>query len=244
MVDRSMSKPQSDPALVTVDIWSDVMCPWCIIGLNQLETALESMEGEVAATVRFHPFELNPDMPEAGEEQQAHIQRKYGRTAEQAADARGRMQEAAAAAGYSFGYTGPETGSGDPPPAMMWNTRAAHRLLAFALRDHGAALQVRLKRALFDAHFQQRRRMNDPLVLTDIAATAGLDRAEAAAALTDPELDAIVEAGERQAWDWNIAGVPAMVVNGKYMIPGAQDAATYAGALRRVVAREAAQAGT
>ena len=228
----------SNAAPVTVDIWSDVMCPWCIIGLNQLETALAGLEGEVAATVRFHPFELNPDMPETGEEQQAHIQRKYGRTAEQAANARGQMQEAAAAAGYSFAYAG----EGEAPPAMMWNTRAAHRLLAMALRDHGAELQVRLKRAMFDAHFQQRRRMNDPPVLTDIAVEAGLDRAEAAAALTDPELDAIVEAGERQAWDWNIAGVPAMVVNGKYMIPGAQDAATYASALRRVVAREAALA--
>ena len=158
------------PAPVTVDIWSDVMCPWCIIGLNQLETALAGMAGEVEATVRFHPFELNPDMPETGEEQQAHIQRKYGRTPEQAAGARSQMQDAAAAAGYSFGYTG----EGDPPPAMMWNTRAAHRLLAMALRDHGAELQVRLKRAMFDAHFQQRRRMNDPLVLTDIAASAGL----------------------------------------------------------------------
>jgi len=228
----------NQPANVTIDIWSDVMCPWCIIGLNQLDTALAGMDGEVEATVRFHPFELNPDMPETGEEQQAHIQRKYGRTAEQAAGARSQMQDAAAAAGYSFGYTG----EGDAPPAMMWNTRAAHRLLAMALRDHGAELQVRLKRAMFDAHFQQRRRMNDPLVLTDIAVAAGLDRAEAAAALTDPELDAIVEAGERQAWDWNIAGVPAMVVNSKYMIPGAQDAATYANALRRVVAREAALA--
>jgi predicted DsbA family dithiol-disulfide isomerase len=237
-----MSQPQSAPAPVTVDIWSDVMCPWCVIGLNQLETALAGMAGEVEATVRFHPFELNPDMPETGEEQQAHIQRKYGRTPEQAAGARSQMQDAAAAAGYSFGYTGAKEEGGEAPPAMMWNTRALHRLLAMALRDHGAALQVRLKRAMFDAHFQQRRRMNDPRVLTDIAASIGLDRAEAAAALTDPELDAIVEAGERQAWDWNIAGVPAMVVNGKYMIPGAQDAATYAGALRRVVAREAAHA--
>jgi predicted DsbA family dithiol-disulfide isomerase len=229
----------TEAAPVTVDIWSDVMCPWCIIGLNQLETALAGLEGEVAATVRFHPFELNPDMPEGGEEQQAHIMRKYGRTPDQAAAARGQMQHAAAAAGYSFAYAG----EGDAPAAMMWNTRAAHRLLAMALRDHGAELQVRLKRAMFDAHFQQRRRMNDPLVLTDIAVAAGLDRAAAAAALTDPELDALVEADERLAWDWNIAGVPAMVVNGKYMIPGAQDAATYASALRRVVAREAALAG-
>ena len=84
--------------------------------------------------------------------------------------------------------------------------------------------------------------MNDPAVLTDIAASVGLNRAEAAAALTDPEIDAIVEAGERQAWDWNVSGVPAMVINGKYMVPGAQDPATYANMLRRVVAKEAALA--
>ncbi len=233
-----MSETASRPVPVTVDIWSDVMCPWCVIGHNQLETALAGLDGEISATVRFHPFELNPDMPEGGEESAAHIQRKYGRTPDQAADARGRMAQAAEAAGYSFSYTG----EGDPPPAMMWNTRLAHRLLVAVLRDHGPEMQVRLKRALFDAHFQQRRRMNDPAVLTDVAASIGIDRAEAAAALADPEIDAIVEAGEQQAWDWNVSGVPAMVINGKYMIPGAQDPATYANALRRVVAREAAQA--
>ena len=233
-----MSESGSKPAQVTVDIWSDVMCPWCVIGHNQLEAALAGMQDEVTATIRFHPFELNPDMPEQGEESAAHIQRKYGRTPDQAAEARGRMSQAAEAAGYSFSYTG----EGDPPPAMMWNTRAAHRLLVHTLREHGAEMQVKLKRALFDAHFQQRRRMNDPAVLTDVAASVGLDRTEAAAALTDPEIDAIVEAGEQQALDWNISGVPAMIINGKYMVPGAQDPATYTNLLRRVVAKEAALA--
>ena len=232
----------SEPVPVTVDIWSDVMCPWCVIGHNQLETALAGMQDEVSATVRFHPFELNPDMPENGEESAAHIQRKYGRTPEQAADARGRMAQAAEAAGYSFSYTGAKDEGGETPPAMMWNTRLAHRLLVYVLREHGAKMQVKLKRALFDAHFQQRRRMNDPTVLTEVAASVGINRAEAAAALNDPEIDAIVEAGEQQAWDWNISGVPAMIVNGKYMIPGAQDPATYANMLRRVIAKEAAQA--
>ncbi len=232
----------TQPVPVTVDIWSDVMCPWCVIGHNQLETALAGMAGEVSATIRFHPFELNPDMPEQGEESAAHIQRKYGRTPDQAAEARGRMSQAAEAAGYSFAYTGAKDEGGDPPPAMMWNTRLAHRLLVHTLREHGPELQVKLKRALFDAHFQQRRRMNDPAVLTEVAASVGIDRAEAAAALNDPEIDAIVEAGEQQAWDWNISGVPAMVINGKYMVPGAQDPATYANMLRRVVAKEAAMA--
>lgn len=225
---------QGAPAPVTIDIWSDVMCPWCVIGTRQLETALASLEGEIAATVRFHPFELNPDMPPEGEDQRAHIMRKYGRSSEQAADGREKLRQIAAQAGYSFDYTG----EGEAPPAMMWNTRAAHKMLVHALRDLGAEAQVRLKHALFDAHFQQRRNISDPAVLVDVAEAAGLDRSAAAAALADDELTAIVEAGERQAWDWNITGVPAMVVNGKFLIPGAQDPATYAGALRKVVARE------
>lgn len=229
---------QFEPAPVTIDIWSDVMCPWCVIGTRQLETALDALEGEIEATVRFHPFELNPDMPPEGEEQAAHIQRKYGRSAAESEGVRDRLKQAAESAGYSFDYTGP----GEAPPAMMWNTRAAHRLLVWALRDLGPQAQVSLKHALLDAHFRQRRNLSDPDVLADIAEETGLDRTAAEAAITDPQIDAIVEAGERQAWDWNITGVPAMVINGKFLIPGAQDPATYAGALRKVVERERAAA--
>ena len=219
---------------VTIDIWSDVMCPWCVIGARQLETALAGLNGEIAATIRYHPFELNPDMPPEGEEQRAHVMRKYGRNADEAAQGRERLREVGRQAGSSFDYTGP----GDPPPAMMWNTRAAHKLLVMALRDHGPDVQARLKHALFDAHFQGRRNVSAADVLVEVAAMVGIDRAEAEAALADAEIDAIVTAGEQKAWDLNISGVPAMLVNGKYMIPGAQDPATYANALRRVVARE------
>ncbi len=228
----------NQPAKVTIDIWSDVMCPWCVVGVRQLDAALAGLEGEIEAAVRFHPFELNPDMPPEGEDQRAHIMRKYGRTAEQAADASERMRAAADSAGYSFSYSG----EGEAPPARMWNTRAAHRLLAHALRDYSPQMQVRLKHLMFDAHFQQRRIMSDPAVLTDLAAQAGMESEAARTALTDADLDAIVEAGEQQAWDWNISGVPAMVVNGKFMIPGAQDPQTYASVLRKVVEREAQMA--
>jgi predicted DsbA family dithiol-disulfide isomerase len=224
------------PRPVTIDIWSDVMCPWCVIGTRQLATALAGMTDEIVATIRFHPFELNPDMPPEGEDQGAHIMRKYGRTADEAAKGRERLREAGRQAGYVFDYTGP----GDPPPAMMWNTRAAHKLLVMALRDHGPQVQARLKHALFDAHFQARRNVGDRDVLVDIATSVGILADQARAALDDAELDAIVTAGEQQAWDWNITGVPAMIINGKYLIPGAQDPATYANALRRVVARETA----
>ena len=219
------------PAKVTIDIWSDVMCPWCIIGYQQLQKGLEQLAGEIEAEVRWHAFELNPDMPPEGEEQAGHIQRKYGRTAEQAAAGREQMRGIAERAGYSFDYTG----EGEAPAGMMWNTFAAHKLLLWTLATEGPEVQTRLKRALFDAHFQQRRNVSDPDVLVEIASTIGLDAGLARAALSDEALGALVRREEREAMDMNITGVPAMVVNGKFMIPGAQEPEVYANVLRRVV---------
>jgi predicted DsbA family dithiol-disulfide isomerase len=224
----------TNPAKVTIDIWSDVMCPWCIIGYQQLQKGLAELDGEIEAELRWHAFELNPDMPEEGEDQQAHLARKYGRTLEQAAAARGQMQDVAERAGYSFTFTG----EGEPPPARMWNTFLAHKLLLWALALHGPELQTELKRALFDAHFQQRRNVSDRQVLIEIAANVGLDRAAAAAALNDEALGQQVREEQRMAYDMNVTGVPAMLVNRKFLIPGAQEPETYANALRRVVARE------
>ena len=225
----------SVPAKVTIDIWSDVMCPWCIIGYQQLQKGLEQLAGEIEAEVRWHAFELNPYMPPEGEEQAGHIQRKYGRTAEQAAAGREQMRGIAERAGYSFDYTG----EGEAPTGMMWNTFAAHKLLLWTLATEGPEVQTRLKRALFDAHFQQRRNVSDPDVLVEIAATTGLDAGLTRAALSDQALGELVRREEREAMDMNITGVPAMVVNGKYMIPGAQEPEVYVNALRRVVAKGA-----
>ncbi len=219
--------------ILAIDIWSDVMCPWCIIGYKQLETALDTLAGEITAEIRWRPFELNPDMAAEGEDSAAHLQRKYGRTAQQAADARSRMSEMAEAAGYSFRYSG----AGEPPAARLWNTFLAHKLLAHTLRGHGAEAQTRLKLALFDAHFQQRRDVSDRAVLTEIYAGVGLPAYEAEIAFDDPVLGELVRAEETQAMDLNITGVPAMVVGGRFLIPGAQDPETYTSALRRAVER-------
>lgn len=228
-----MSAPASGPAKVTIDIWSDVMCPWCVIGYSQLQKGLAQLAGEIEAEIRWLPFELNPAMPSEGEGQAEHIARKYGRTPEQAAANRGQMHAIGERAGYSFAYTG----TAPEPPAMMWNTFLAHRLLKWALIEHGADAQNRLKLALFDAHFQQRRRIGTVDVLLDVAESVGLDRAAAQTGLADEALAALVRQEERMAYDMNVSGVPAMVVNGKYMIPGAQEPETYANALRRVVSR-------
>ncbi|WDA41110.1 DsbA family oxidoreductase [Erythrobacter sp. BLCC-B19] len=221
---------------LTIDIWSDVMCPWCLIGYGQLTKALRELDGEIAAEIRWRPFELNPDMPAGGEEQEAHLQRKYRRPAEEGARIRGQMKTIAEGAGVSLSWEG----EGEAPPAMMWNTRDCHKLLALALEEAGPHVQTALKLALFRAHFNERRNLGDRTVLLDIAAAVGLHREAAKAALDDPALEARVIAEEAQAWDMNISGVPAMVVNGKFLIPGAQGPETYVNVLRRVAEKTAA----
>ena len=221
---------------MTIDIYSDVMCPWCLIGYGQLTKALDQLDGEVDAQLRWRPFELNPNMAQEGEAQDAHLAKKYQRTDEERAALRAQMKDIADKAGVSLSYEG----EGDAPAAMMWNTRSAHVLLAFALEQAGPAVQTELKLALFKAHFNERRNVSDRDVLLDIAASVGLHREAAKAALDDEALLARVVAEERQAWDMNISGVPAMVVNGKFMIPGAQAPEVYVNALRRVAAKSAA----
>lgn len=224
---------------LTIDIYSDVMCPWCLIGYGQLTKALEQLDGEIDAQIRWRPFELNPDMPTEGEGQEVHLQRKYGRSAEQGAQVRGQMKQVADSAGVSLSYEGDQ----DPAPdAMMWNTRDAHKLLGFALEQAGPKVQTALKLALFKAHFNERRRIGDRETLLDIAADVGLHREAAKAALDDADLEARVIAEERQAWDLNISGVPAMIVEGKFMIHGAQAPDVYVNALRRVAEKSRASA--
>ena len=215
---------------LTIDIYSDVRCPWCLIGYGQLTKALRELEGEIAAEIRWRPYELNPQMPAEGEEQEAHLQRKYGRPAEEGARIRGQMKAIAESAGVSLSYEV----EGKAPPAMMWNTRDCHKLLTFALEQAGPEVQTALKLALFRAHFNERRNLSDRAVLLDIAADAGLHRVAAKAALDDPDLEARVLAEEAQAWDLNISGVPAMIVENKFLIPGAQAPEVYVNALRRV----------
>ena len=220
----------SEPRTLRIDIWSDVMCPWCLVGWGALQKGLEQLDGEIEADVRWHAFELNPDMPSEGEESAAHIMRKYGSTPEQSKAVQGRMREAAAGAGVSLDYAGPEP----EPQRWMWNTFDAHKLLTWAGETAGPQTQTALKLALFRAHFNERRKIADHAVLLDVAESVGLDRDAATAALASEEYARKVRAEEQAAWDLNITGVPAMIVENKFMIPGAQPPEAYADALRRV----------
>ena len=230
----------ASPRRLTIDIWSDVMCPWCLIGYGQLQKGLQQLDGEIEAEILWRPFELNPDMPAQGEEQAVHLQRKYRRSAEEGAAIRSRMMEIAENAGVSLDYSGKVPA----PPAMMRNTFLAHKLLAHTLDSYGPEKQTALKLALFGAHFNRREDLSDPQVLLDIAEAQGLVRGAAQRALEDEDLGERVRTEERAAFDMNVTGVPAMLIGtgsgAKFLIPGAQEPETYVNALRRVAEKTVA----
>ena len=176
------------------------------------------------------PFELNPDMPPEGKPQDRHLAEVYGRSPEEVAAMRAQMQVTAARAGFPMDYTG----EGEEPPAMMWNTFEAHKLLRWALAEGGPDAQTRLKVALLKAHFQQRRNVSDRQVLLDIAEAEGFDRAKASEALADEALAIATRVEEERGRRAGINSVPSFVIDGQYLIQGAREPEDYAQMLRRV----------
>lgn len=213
-----------------VEIWSDIMCPWCAIGYTQFAKAAEQLKGEIELEIRWMPFELNPDAPAEGKRQDAHLAQVYGRTAEEVAAMRAQVEDAAERAGFPMRWSG----AGEEPPPMTWNTFEAHKLLRWALAEAGPAAQTRLKLALLKAHFQQRRNVSDREELLAIAQEEGLDRARAAEALADDALATVVRLEEKRGRDAGINSVPSFVVAGKYLLQGAREPGDYAQALRQI----------
>jgi predicted DsbA family dithiol-disulfide isomerase len=214
---------QSQP--IQIDIISDVMCPWCIIGFRQLEQALGSTE--IGAFVRWHPFELNPNMPSEGQDLREHVTEKYGASPEQSAQNRIQMQDIGKKLGIDFQFS---------ENSRIVNTFAAHQLLDWA---QSKILQHPLKMALFEAHFTQQKDVSDNDVLVEVAASIGLDAAEAREVLTKSSHAEETRARQQFWTQRGISGVPAMVFEGKYLLTGAQGAETYAQMLQKVVAERA-----
>ncbi len=215
---------------LSVDVWSDVMCPWCAIGMARFAEALRGLEGEIEVEMRWMPFELNPDLPAEGKEQAAHLAEVYGRSPDEIAAMRAQIAATGAQAGFPMDYAG----EGEEPPAMMWNTFEAHKLLRWALAEEGPEAQTRLKAALFRAHFQRRLNVGDRAVLLDLAEAEGFDRAKASAALDDEALAMATRLEERRGREAGINSVPTFVFEGRYSVPGAQEPETFRQVLRKV----------
>lgn len=221
-----MAPSDHAPEPVQIDIVSDVMCPWCIVGYRQLAQALK-MTG-VTEKLRWHPFELNPSMPADGQNLTEHMAQKYGASAAESQENRARLQRLGADLGIAFNFT---------DHSKIVNTFQAHQLLDWA---EGYGKQHPLKLALFEAYFSDGRDVSDADVLTHVAQSVGLDAAETSAVLAS-ETHAQSVRDKQQFWtDRGISGVPAMVFGGNYLLTGAQGIPTYADLLRRVHAESAA----
>src|SRR3569832_758674 len=158
-----------DATRLKIDFVSDVSCPWCAIGLASLESALGKLGGELKAELHFQPFELNPQMPQGGQDITEHLTQKYGTTREQQHAARDAIRERGASVGFDFRKEGRD---------RIYNTFDAHRLLHWAGLE-SADRQHALKKALFKAYFTAGRSPGDHEVRVEAAKAAGLDASRA-----------------------------------------------------------------
>jgi predicted DsbA family dithiol-disulfide isomerase len=207
-----------------IDFVSDVSCPWCAVGLGALEQALHNLQGEVQATLRFQPFELNPQMGPEGEDVGEHLGRKYGSTAEQQAQIRETIRQRGAEVGFEFNPEG---------RGRVWNTFDAHRLLHWAAEEHPQR-QRDLKMALLLACHRDRAAMASHEVLVQAAAQAGLDAAAAREVLASGRFADEVRDTEAFYQSAGIHAVPAVVINDRHLISGGQPAEVFERALRQL----------
>ncbi|MBD0706538.1 DsbA family oxidoreductase [Pseudomonas sp. Fig-3] len=207
---------------VSIDFVSDVVCPWCALGATALEQAIKNVAGEVSVKLTYKPFELNPDMPAEGEDAVQHMIRKYGRSAEEVT-ARNQMVIARGQAiGFRFDLE---------KRSHFYNTFDAHRLLYWALQE---GRQIELKKVLFAAYFTDGQNPSDRQTLVRLAANAGLNSARALEVLASEVFAKEVLELEKFYRQRGITSVPAMILDGRQLVSGAQSIEDYEKILRHM----------
>jgi predicted DsbA family dithiol-disulfide isomerase len=194
--------------MIKLDILSDPICPWCMIGKARLDRALEQRPDH-PFEIEWHPFQLNPDMPREGMERRAYLEAKFGGR-EAAAEVYARVDEAARDSGIEIDWS-----------AILRtpNTLDAHRLI------HWAGLEGRqtpVVAALFRAYFREGRDLGDRDTLADIADSAGLDAAMVRRLLANDADEEDIRARDAHARERGVTGVPTFVIAGQHVVPGAQ----------------------
>jgi len=210
---------------IKIDFVSDVSCPWCIIGLKGLEEALRRLSDVVDADLKFQPFELNPQMPPEGQRLVDYAAQKYGSTSAQLQERRAMIRDRAAQLGFAIALPSDE--------GRVYNTFDAHRLLRWAGLE---GRQRELKLALFEAYFTHCRSPSDHDVLAEAAAEVGLDYDAAIEVLKSDRYAKEVRETEELWRARGISGVPAIVINDRYLISGGQPAELFEQAIREIVA--------
>ena len=217
----------TEPVSITVDVVSDVVCPWCFIGQKRLDKAIAAA-GDVDVHVRWRPFQLDPTIPREGKDRRDYMLGKFG-SEERIREIHARIEPLGAAESIEFAFDAIKVAP---------NTLDAHRLIRWA----GAVsedVQNRLVRRLFQLNFEQGGNIGDHAVLIEAAREAGMDVAVVEALLPS---DADVEEVQNEiatASRMGITGVPCFLIEGKYAVMGAQDAATLTEAIREIAGAKA-----
>ncbi|MCD7109742.1 DsbA family oxidoreductase [Rhizobium sp. DKSPLA3] len=208
---------------VTIDVVSDVVCPWCYLGKARLDKAIAELANEVLVTVSWRPYQLNPDLPPEGVDHKAHLAAKLGGDAAVA-----RAHETLTALGHADGVAFDFDAVKISP-----NTLDAHRLIRWAQAE-GADTQASVVSGLFRANFEEGRNVGDRETLIDIAEAGGLDRAVVSALLASDADTADVKTEIDMARDMGVTGVPCFIIESKYAVMGAQSVEVLTGALRDI----------
>ncbi|KAF1053334.1 MAG: hypothetical protein GAK43_01454 [Stenotrophomonas maltophilia] len=211
---------------LTLDFVSDVVCPWCAVGLAGLLEAVQRTRDSLDVELHIQPFELNADMPIEGEALIAHLQRKYGSSADELQANQSHLRAVGAEVGVHFDLE---------KRTHIYNTHDAHRLL------HWAAEQGRdlaLKQVLLEAYFGAGRNVSEAEVLVELAVRVGLDAVRAREILDSDAYASEVIEQEDFYTSHGIHSVPALIINGRQLISGAQTADYYEQALRQVARQD------
>lgn len=206
--------------MIEIDVVSDTICPWCYVGKRRLERALAGFDTD-EVRVRWHPFQLNPDLPREGMDRAEYVAAKFG-GAEAARAVYDRIREAGAEEGIAFAF--------ERMPRTP-NTFASHRVVRFAARE---GRQDEAVEALFRAVFMNGRDIGDFETLVDVGAECGIDPVALAEHLAGAEEADALRAEEERSRRMGVTGVPFFIIGGRYAVTGAQDPAVLRGVLDRV----------
>ena len=204
-----------------VDVWSDVVCPWCFLGKRRLERALSSLGWADEVTVRWRAFQLDPSASSQPGDLRVAIERKYGPGAFDSMNRR--LSALGSVEGITYRFD----------RAQRVNTFDAHRLLEWTWAESGSGVQDALKERLFRAYFEEGENVADHDALVRLAAEAGADEARARRVLVGDRFAAEVEADRAIAAERQFTGVPAFVIEDRMLIPGAQEVETMVAVLER-----------
>lgn len=217
----------TDRQTLTIDVVSDVVCPWCYLGQKRLDKAIATVP-DVDVSVSWRPFQLDPTIPPEGMDRKAYMKAKFGDEA-RLRDAHARLEALGKAEGIDYAFDA---------ITVSPNTLDAHRVIRWAGAE-GGDTQNRLVRDLFKTYFERGENIGDRTVLVEVARGAGMEGAVVESLLAgDADSDAVANEAAT-ASRMGVTGVPCFLFEGKYAVMGAQDVSTLTDAIRQIAAAKA-----